>query len=72
MPKEQAEKMFKVLNKKGLPVAAQYFAGEQHGFRKAETIRQSLENELSFYQLIFGLKPRDEINFKGDIQIKNI
>ncbi len=72
VPKEQAEKMFDALNEKGLPVAAQYFEGEQHGFRKAETIMQSLENELSFYQLIFDLKPRDEIDFKGDIQIKNI
>ena len=72
VPKEQAEQMFDALNKKGLPVAAQYYAGEQHGFRKAETIMQSLENELSFYQLIFGLKPKDEINFIGDIQIKNI
>jgi dipeptidyl aminopeptidase/acylaminoacyl peptidase len=72
VPKEQAEKMFEALNKKGLPVAAQYFAGEQHGFRKAETIIHSLENELSFYQLVFKLKPKDEISFKGDIQIKNI
>ncbi len=72
VPKEQAEQMFDVLNKKGLPVAAQYYAGEQHGFRKAETITQSLENELSFYQLVFGLKPRNEISFKGNIQIKNI
>ncbi|NOQ70240.1 MAG: prolyl oligopeptidase family serine peptidase [Gammaproteobacteria bacterium] len=70
--KEQAEKMFEALDKKGLPVAAQYFSGEQHGFRKAETIIQSLENELSFYQLVFKLKPKDEISFKGDIQIKNI
>jgi len=72
VPKEQAEKMFEALNKKGLPVAVQYYAGEQHGFRKAETIMQSLENELSFYQLIFGLKSKDEINFIGNIQIKNI
>ncbi len=72
VPKEQAEKMFEALNKKGLPVAAQYYAGEQHGFRKAETITQSLENELSFYQLVFGLKSKDEINFIGNIQIKNI
>ncbi len=72
VPKEQAEKMFEALNKKGLPVAVQYFEGEKHGFRKAETIIHSLENELSFYQLIFNLKPRDEINFKGDIELKNI
>ena len=72
VPKEQAEKMVAALDKKALPVAVQYYAGEQHGFRKAETIMQSLENELSFYQLIFGLRAKDEINFIGNIQIKNI
>ncbi|NOQ89148.1 MAG: prolyl oligopeptidase family serine peptidase [Gammaproteobacteria bacterium] len=72
VPKEQAEKMFDALNEKGLPVAAQYFKGEQHGFRKADTIKQTLENELSFYQLIFDLKAKDEIEFKGNIQVNNI
>jgi dipeptidyl aminopeptidase/acylaminoacyl peptidase len=72
VPKEQTERMFAALDRKGLPVAAQYYKGEQHGFRKAETMKQSLENELRFYQLIFNLKPRDKIDFKGDIQIKNI
>ncbi len=72
VPKAQAEGMFDALNKKGLAVAAQYFAGEQHGFRKAETIKQTLENELSFYQLIFNLKSKQEISFKGDIKLNNI
>lgn len=72
VPKEQAEEMVTALTKKGVTVAAQYYEGEQHGFRKAKTIEQSLENELSFYQLVFKLKPRDEIHFEGDIQIKNI
>jgi dipeptidyl aminopeptidase/acylaminoacyl peptidase len=72
VPKQQAEKMFAALSKKGLPVAAQYFAGEQHGFRKAETIIQSLENELSFYRLIFNLTPGDEVSFLGEIQLDNI
>ena len=72
VPKQQAEEMFAALDKKGLPVAAQYFSGEQHGFRKAGTVEQCLENELCFYQLIFNLKPKDKIHFKGDIQIKNI
>lgn len=72
VPKAQAEKMFDALNKKGLPVAAQYFSGEQHGFRKEESIRQSLENELGFYQLVFNLKPKEDIHFIGDIILKNI
>lgn len=72
VPKQQAEMMFEALDKKGIPVAAQYFEGEQHGFRKAETIKQSLENELSFYQLIYSLKAEDDISFSGDIEVKNI
>lgn len=72
VPKEQAEKMFEVLDKKGLPVAVQYYDGEQHGFRKSDSIRQSLENELSFYQWVFNLKPKNEIRFIGDISLKNI
>jgi dipeptidyl aminopeptidase/acylaminoacyl peptidase len=33
------------------------FAGESHGFRKAETITASLEAELSFYGQIMGFAP---------------
>jgi len=72
VPKEQAEKMFHLLSEKGLTVAAQYFSGEQHGFRQAETIIRSLENELAFYQLVFNLTPRQKISFIGDIQTSNI
>lgn len=72
VPKEQAEKMFAALSKKGLPVAAQYFAGEQHGFRKAETIIKSLDNELNFYRLVFNLMPHEAISFSGDIMLDNI
>lgn len=71
VPKEQAEMMFKLLSGKGLTVAAQYFAGEQHGFRKAETITYSLENELNFYKMIFQLTPESEVEFKGEITINN-
>jgi len=30
------------------------FAGEQHGFRRAETIVQTLESELAFYARVFN------------------
>jgi hypothetical protein len=42
---------------KGLPVALLTFEGEQHGFRKAETIIQCLEAELFFYGAVFGFTP---------------
>jgi len=72
VPKEQAEMMYDALSKKGLPVAAQYYETEQHGFRQAETIKQSLENELRFYQLVFNLRPRQEISFIGEIETDNL
>ncbi len=73
VPKEQAETMVAALKKKGLPVAVQYFEGEQHGFRKAETIVQSLENELLFYRKIFNLEEdNNPVEFLGDIEINNM
>ena len=72
VPKEQAEMMYDALSKKGVPVAAQYYESEQHGFRQAETIKQSLENELRFYQLVFDLRPRQEISFIGDSETDNL
>jgi dipeptidyl aminopeptidase/acylaminoacyl peptidase len=71
VPKQQAEAMFAALDKKGITVAAQYYEGEKHGFRKAETIKQSLENELSFYQLVLNIDDRENIHFQGDFQINN-
>jgi hypothetical protein len=38
-------------------VAYVAFEGEQHGFRKAETIIRSLEAELFFYGAVFGFEP---------------
>ena len=72
VPKEQAETMVAALKKKGLPVAAQYFKGEQHGFRKAETIAQSLGNELLFYRKIFDIGESNFDEFLGDIETSNI
>jgi dipeptidyl aminopeptidase/acylaminoacyl peptidase len=50
----QAEMMVEALRAKGLPVAYVPFAGEQHGFRRAENIKRSLDAELYFYARIFG------------------
>ena len=49
VPPNQAESMFGALREKGLPVAYVPFEGEQHGFRRAENIRRSLDGELYFY-----------------------
>lgn len=61
VPPAQAEQMVAVLRRKGLPVAYLLFEGEQHGFRKAETIKRSLDAELYFYARVFGFSLPDPI-----------
>ena len=61
VPPAQAEAMFDAVRAKGLPVAYLLFAGEQHGFRRAETIKRALEAELYFYGKVFGFTPADAI-----------
>jgi dipeptidyl aminopeptidase/acylaminoacyl peptidase len=59
VPPNQAEMMVEALRRKGLPVAYLAFEGEQHGFRKAETIQIVLGAELAFYGRVFGFEPAD-------------
>jgi dipeptidyl aminopeptidase/acylaminoacyl peptidase len=54
VPPNQSETMANAVRAKGLPVEYVTFAGEQHGFRRAETISRCLEAELSFYGAVFG------------------
>ena len=61
VPPSQPEIMVAALAKKKLPHAYLAFAGEQHGFRKAETIIRCAEAELYFYGKIFNFDPADEI-----------
>ena len=61
VPPAQAEMIVAALKKKGLPYAYLTFEGEQHGFRKAESIVRSLEAELYFYGRVFGFTPADDI-----------
>jgi dipeptidyl aminopeptidase/acylaminoacyl peptidase len=57
VPPSQAESMVAALRKKGLAAPYHAFPGEQHGFRRADTIRQVYEAELAFYGEIFGFSP---------------
>jgi dipeptidyl aminopeptidase/acylaminoacyl peptidase len=61
VPPAQAEVMVEALRAKGLPFAYVSFEGEQHGFRRAETIRRAAEVELSFYGQVLGFEPADPI-----------
>lgn len=49
VPPSQTELMVDALRAKGTSVEYILFACEQHGFRKADTIRRSLDAELAFY-----------------------
>lgn len=56
VPPNQAEMMYAAVRAKGLPVAHVAFAGEQHGFRRAENIKRALDGELYFYSKVFGFE----------------
>ncbi len=49
VPPNQAELMVTALRARGIPVGYFLFAGEQHGFRRAENIKRALDAELYFY-----------------------
>ena len=69
VPPNQSQMMADAVRAKGLPVAYLAFEGEQHGFRKAETIIRSLEAELYFYGKVFGFTPADPI---APVEIENL
>jgi dipeptidyl aminopeptidase/acylaminoacyl peptidase len=49
VPPNQVEAMVASLKAKGLPFQYLLFDGEQHGFRRAQTIKRTLDAELYFY-----------------------
>ncbi len=57
VPPAQSEAIFEAVRGKGVPVAYLPFPGEQHGFRRAETIVAATRAELSFYGLVLGFTP---------------
>lgn len=65
----QAEMMVDALRTKGIPVAYIAYAGEGHGFRRAENIIHSQQAELSFYAQVLGITPADEL---PEIDIENL
>lgn len=57
VPPSQSELFRDAMVRKGIPHAYLLFAGEQHGFRKAENVATALEAELSFYGQVLGFTP---------------
>ncbi len=70
VPPEQSEVMYQSLLLRKIPTAYLLYAGEQHGFRKAENIERSLEAQLYFFSKVLGfslsenIEPVDIQNFQ--------
>jgi dipeptidyl aminopeptidase/acylaminoacyl peptidase len=61
VPPAQADMLVDALRRKRLPFAYLGFEGEGHGFRKAATIKRSLEAELFFYSAMLGFPLGEKI-----------
>lgn len=68
VPPSQSEMMYKAVREREIPVAYLLFKGEQHGFRKAENIKRSLEAELYFYSKVFSFELAEPIE---PVEIEN-
>jgi len=66
-PPAQAERFLARMAGRGVPHASLTFAGESHGFRRAETLVRALEAELALYVRTFGLGRSDvtELEFRS-------
>lgn len=62
VPPNQARMIYDAVKRKGIPVALVEYEGEQHGFRKAENIRNTLEQQMTFLaRLVGGFQVADDI-----------
>jgi dipeptidyl aminopeptidase/acylaminoacyl peptidase len=68
VPPAQAEVMVAALRAKRVPFAYVAFEGEQHGFRRAETVKRATEAELWFYGQALGFEPADDME---PVEIEN-
>ena len=69
VPPAQATSIADAVRAKGRPVALRMYAGEGHGFRTSESVRDATLSELAFYGRIFGFQPADAV---PDLQIDNL
>jgi dipeptidyl aminopeptidase/acylaminoacyl peptidase len=69
VPPSQSEMMYEALREREIPVAYLLFKGEQHGFRRAENIKRSLEAELYFYSKVFKFDLAEDIE---PVEIENL
>ncbi|MGH8371996.1 MAG: prolyl oligopeptidase family serine peptidase [Gammaproteobacteria bacterium] len=58
VPPDQTERMVAALRARGQSASYVTFPEEGHGFRRADSLRRALEEELAFYADVFGFTPR--------------
>ncbi len=61
VPPAQAEAMIEELRERGVPYAYLAFEGEQHGFRRADSIVRATQAELAFYAEVLGFEAADDL-----------
>jgi dipeptidyl aminopeptidase/acylaminoacyl peptidase len=69
VPPDQSKTMADALRRKGLPVAYVAFEGEQHGFRRASSVKRALEAELYFYARVLGFDLAEPVE---PVEIENL
>jgi dipeptidyl aminopeptidase/acylaminoacyl peptidase len=72
VPPDQSMAMVDAIRAKGIPVALVTFEGEQHGFRKAESIARCLDTELSFYGAVLGFLPAGQLSSPAIANIESL
>jgi dipeptidyl aminopeptidase/acylaminoacyl peptidase len=60
VPATQSERFAETLSAHGVRCTLEVFAGESHGFRRAETIEACLTAELEFYRSVFETETGDD------------
>ena len=61
VPPSQLDAMEEAFKPRGIPYVAMRFAGEGHGFRRADSRRATYEAELAFLGRVFGFTPADDV-----------
>ncbi|MGH7734607.1 MAG: alpha/beta hydrolase family protein, partial [Gemmatimonadales bacterium] len=69
VPPNQAHMILDALRSRQQPVAYMEFAGDSHGFRRADTLIASKEAELTFLGRVFGFTPAGDLT---PIRIENL
>ena len=60
VPPSQAEAIVAALQRREIPYAYITFAGEAHGFRKAESIAIMVRSELAFFRRVLGIHSTED------------